>query len=538
MNFFNRAIKNVTRKVSKTILLALTFFVIGNFVIVGLSVSTATESAKTLTRQKMRAVVTHEIDYNAFYTAAEQIEDEDERNEFYKNYPYISLKDVDNILKDSRIKTANCSQNTTLYAGDDSIDFVHLNNQVESDMNQNTEDYCYFDSNGEEMCYSNRQPIFFAKGNFFPNLIELVDGDFNIIEGSFYTQDDLDENREVCLISETLAKTNNLTVGDTLSVMTSNLDSYYKKMGLTEEDITKNLKIIGIYTHNKQITPDSSGYDYTYPYENFDNLLLIPGTTMYKWSIEMSQLFFDYYSSQWPEDEYYSDPSNRPTYESKEKIKLNDVTFLLNDPLDVDDFVKEYSSNVGDYKKLNPNNEEFIKLSKPLDTLNDYAKFIIYLVVTNAIVIITLVTALTLKTREYEIGVLLSIGASKFKVIMQFFIELAIVAIIGFTLSVGSGSLISKKVGTTLLENQIESSGVTNEDEVDYWYGTYESIWDNSYTTEISMEDIISEYNVTVSPIIIGEIYVLGLGIVLISVLIPSAMIMRFNPKKILMNQQ
>ena len=200
-----------------------------------------------------------------------------------------------------------------------------------------------------------------------------------------------------------------------------------------------------------------------------------------------------------------------------------------------DQFVEDYSSQVGEYKKLDANNEEFNKLAKPLDTLSDYATFIIWLVVINAIVIITLVTALTLKTREYEIGVLLSIGASKMKVVAQFFVELAIVALIGFTLSVGSGTIASKQIGASLLENQIESAGLNNEEDDNY--NDYFNVWDSDYTTDVSLEDIVSEYQVTVSPVIIAEIYVVGLAIVMISVVIPSIMIMRFNPKKILMNQ-
>ena len=93
----------------------------------------------------------------------------------------------------------------------------------------------------------------------------------------------------------------------------------------------------------------------------------------------------------------------------------------------------------------------------------------------------------------------------------------------------------SQKIGTSLLDNQIQSAGL-NQEEDDYQYD-YDSIWDNNYQTDISLDDIISEYQVTVSPIIIGEIYVVGLAIVAISVVIPSIMIMRFNPKKILMNQ-
>ena len=163
-----------------------------------------------------------------------------------------------------------------------------------------------------------------------------------------------------------------------------------------------------------------------------------------------------------------------------------------------------------------------------------YANFIVWLVVINAIVIITLVTALTLKTREYEIGVLLSIGASKLKVIGQFFIELAIVAIIGFILSIVSGSLIAKRIGNTVLEYQISTSDIDNGNDYNNYYI---DPFNSDYSTDLTIDDLISEYEVKISPLIIGEILVLGLGIVLLSVIIPSFMIMRYNPKKILMNQ-
>ena len=111
---------------------------------------------------------------------------------------------------------------------------------------------------------------------------------------------------------------------------------------------------------------------------------------------------------------------------------------------------------------------------------------------------------------------------------------MALVAVLGFTLSIVSGSLIANKVGATVLDYQIAASDVTEENDR---YNHYESIWDTNYTTDVSLEDLVSEYNVSISPVIIGEIYVVGLGIVLISILIPSMMIMRFNPKRILMNQ-
>ncbi|MBQ6126866.1 MAG: ABC transporter permease, partial [Erysipelotrichaceae bacterium] len=97
-------------------------------------------------------------------------------------------------------------------------------------------------------------------------------------------------------------------------------------------------------------------------------------------------------------------------------------------------------------------------------------------------------------------------------------------------------SLIAKRIGNTVLEYQIASSEVSQEEEY-YYNGHGFDPWNTDYTTDISLEDLVSEYEVRISPLIIGEIYVLGLGIVLISVIIPSFMIMRYNPKKIMMNQ-
>ncbi len=535
MNFINRAIKNVTRKMSKSILLVLTFFLIGNLVIIGLGVSTASKSAKTLTRQKMRAVVTYTVDYDAVSKYVNALEDEDEINEFYKNYPSVKLSDVEALLTDDRVKTANALQ-TREYYQVDGVEYVKLGNQVEQNEDDGAYTSCYLDADGNEVCDTVENPKFFVKGNYFPDMIEFSDGDFKIVSGRFYNQDEIDNSSNVVLISQALAELNGLSVGDTVKFCVENPFYYLRnETGVTEDDMIIEYEIIGIYSHNQAITPDSNNYDYTYPYENPDNMILMPGTTLNNAYISIEQKMFDYYKVIYPDDEYYQNESNRPSTQNKDSITVYDTTILLNDPLEVDDFVEEYSNKLTQFHKLDANNEEFEKLSKPLDTLSLYANFIVWLVVINAIVIITLVTALTLKTREYEIGVLLSIGATKLKVIMQFFVELAIVAVIGFTLAVGSGSLIANKVGAKVLEYQISSSGIEEDDNDDYYY--YSSIWDTDYTTDISLDDLLSEYEVTVSPMIIAEIYVMGLAIVMISVIIPSFMIMRYNPKKILMNQ-
>lgn len=536
MNFINRAVKNITRVKTKSILLAITFFLIGNLVIVGLSVANASNTAKTLTRQKMRAVVNYEIDYDAYYKDADKIADEDERNEFYNNYPKIRLREVNKVMNDERVKTANVLTSRTAFLGD-GLDFVHLNNKAEEENNNGmakTEVAVDSDASVDMGFSSYRSPEIFVKGNYYPDMIELQEGTYTLVKGRFYTQEEIDSLANVVLVTEEFARVNGLDIGDIITINTEQMSTWLEESGVTEDDIRLELEIIGIYNPGLKITPDNSNFDWISPYENPDNTILIPASTYTAQDVKYQQKTFDHFAEMNPDDEYYQNLDNRASYDNSDNVEISEAILLLNDPLDVEDFIKDYSGSLEEYKKLNANNEEFEKLSKPLDTLSMYSNFIVWLVVINAVVIITLIVALTLKTREYEIGVLLSLGTSKLKVMAQFFVELALVALLGFTLSIGTGSLISKQVGAKMLENQIVEAEIEDDYYVD---DDWINVWDTDYTTKVSLDDFTSEYSASVSLPIIVEIYVMGLVIVALSIVIPSAMIMRYNPKRILMNR-
>ena len=539
MNFFQRALKNTTRKLSKSMLLALTFFVIGNFVIVGLGISNAAEQAKVMTRKKMRAAVTYQMDYQAFWNDIEDLPEE-EQAEAYNNYPYITEDEIKALMADDRLKSINAL--TNLQAWPIGFEGVPLNNEAEN------QDYgssmsCYIDENGQEICeeYTWVEPELFIKANGYPSMIEFADEMYLQVDGRMYTQDEIDDAEHVCLITDTLAEYNNLRVGDTIEISfesPANMNSshsWYAELGITEEDVKMELEIIGIFNNTKEADPTAENFDWMSKYESPENIVLMPDSVYAEYQYNISLKSWDHYKEMWPDDEYYQNDDNRPTMDSI--LSKSSVTLLLNDPLDVDDFVEQYEASLeGQYRIVDANNETFKQLARPLDTLTLFASLIVGLVLVNAVVIITLVTALTLKTREYEIGVLLSQGVSKLMIVAQFFVELALVAVIGFTLSVASGTLIAGKVGEAVLEYQVEFSGLNETEEEDDY--NYISNWDDNYFTEVSLSDMVEEYEVQISPLIIAEIYVAGLGIVLISILIPSFMIMRYNPKKILMSAQ
>ena len=540
MNFFQRAIKNTARKLSKSVLLALTFFVIGNFVIVGLGISNAAEQAKVMTRKQMRAAVTYQMDYKAFRDYIEELPEE-EQAEAYNHYPYITDDEIQALMADDRIISVNAI--TNLQAWPIGIEGVPLNNEYEQN-NQGSSMSCWIDETGQEVCeeYTWVDPELFIKANGFSGMIEFSDEMYILKEGRMYTQEEIEDAEKVCLITDTLAEHNNLRVGDMIEIsfesptnFNNHYNSWYSEMGLTEEDFKLELEVIGIFDNTQTADPTADNFNWMAKYESPENIVLMPDSIYAEHQLNISLKSWEYDKQMWPDDEYYQNEDNMPTMDNI--LSKSAVTLLLNDPLEVDSFVEQVQASLdGQYRLLDANNETFEQLSRPLDTLTLFSSMIVVLVLVNAVVIITLVTALTLKTREYEIGVLLSQGVSKFMVIAQFFVELALVAVLGFTLAVGSGSLIAGRVGEAVLQYQVEFSGL-NEAEVDDDYN-YISNWDDNYFTEISLSDMVDAYEVQISPLIIGEIYVAGLGIVLISILIPSLMIMRYNPKKILMSAQ
>lgn len=517
MNAFKRAWRYITRKPTKTILLIVTFFLIGNLVILGLGISQAADNAKVLTRQQMRAVVSYEVDYNAYWNHIDTLEDEDEINAAYQNYPKTDRATALKIAEDERVRAFNYMVNSIAYA--DGFEHVPVGNEEERGSNT------YMDENGQEQTYV--EPNLMIYANMFPNMIEFEEGTFTIADGRFYEQNDIDQANHVVVITRELAEQNGFRVGDTIRLTSEQyLFNLFKEMNLDTDSLYLDLDIIGIYDSMNAVDPNSENFRWMSPYENPKNIILMPMTTYVDYARNISRAQYDYEKQNNPDLDWdFEEMSSNLEQPGK-------VVYLITDPLEVDGFVKDHQGDLTEYTMLNANNETFKRLARPLDTMSFFANIVVWIVVINAIVIITLVTALTLKTREYEIGVLLSMGVSKFKVVLQLFVELILIALLGFTLAAGSGSLMAGRVGDMVLDYQTSSDAQYEEgNETYYWSSS------DDYFTEVTQDDLLRQYHVSVSPLLILEIYVLGTVVVLIAIVIPSFMIMRLNPKQILLEQ-
>ena len=513
MNFVQRAIRYLVRKPSKTILLTITFFVIGNLVILGLGVSQASDNAKILTRKKMRAIVTYETDLASYWNYADTLTDQDEYKAAMQNSPRISKDIAMNIMKDERVMAFNYLLTNSAY----SVNFenVPLGNE---DM-QNRDGKETYTSDGSTV----RNVMIYA--TLVPNMIEIHEGTYTVTEGRFLNQDDIDQEKNVCLITKEAAEQNNLRVGDSIQISFGSPEDRktFRDAGFGSDVTILESEIVGIYDTKENVDVNSSDFRWMSPYESPKNRIIMP-YPVYSAFVSSEVEVMAKAHPDWYRDSDLDEMKESRTSPSR-------VVYLLDDPLNVDRFVEDNKNKLEPYTILNANNDTFKKMARPLDTMSFFANIVVWIVVINAIVIISLVTALTLKTREYEIGVLLSIGVSKIKMVMQLFLELLIIAIIGFTLASISGSLAAGKVGDMVLDFQTNSDAQYEDSDNASMFQQ-----SDSYFTQVTQEDIFSEYHVSVSPLLIGEIFLLGAGVVLIATVIPSMMIMRLNPKQILLS--
>ena len=271
MNALKRAWAYVRRKPTKTILLMITFFLIGNLVILGLGISEAAENAKILTRKSMRAVVSYEVDYDSYYSYINTLTDEDEINQAYQNSPTIDAAVAQELSKDERVIAFNYMVNTTAY----SVGFDNV--PVGNEENRGTSTYT--DENGNTIEY--RDPNIMIYANMYPDMIEFAEGTFNVVSGNMFTQSDIDDAKNVVLITQELADQNNLKVGDTITLTT--MDTYsqqeYLNGGVSADDMNLELEICGIYTTQNDVDPSSENYKWMSPYESPKNIVLMPMTS-------------------------------------------------------------------------------------------------------------------------------------------------------------------------------------------------------------------------------------------------------------------
>src|SRR5699024_8038560 len=169
--------------------------------------------------------------------------------------------------------------------------------------------------------------------------------------------------------------------------------------------------------------------------------------------------------------------------------------------------------------------DHYDSIAGPIESMSKLAKYVLIVAVVATVLITGLVVLLFLRDRKRELGIYLSLGERKSRVVGQILIEVMVVAFIGITISLFSGNVLADQVSGTLMKADDNNFGYHDE----YMY------YGGGIQTDLTEDDVMDSYEVSLTSSYVIAFYAIGLLTILISTIIPLIYIVRLNPKKILM---
>lgn len=389
------ALLSLKKNIGKTILLFVIIVVITNLVIAGLSIQSATKKSMDQIRSSLGNDVTLSVDFRNMMKNRKP-------SEAVSNETSLTTTMADSLKDLKYVKNYNYQISTS--ANSNSISAV----ETASDNSNNQQDTNKPNDQPEQA--SNQVDFTISANTTMKYLDSFTNNNYKLTKGRLLTTKD--QNTNNCVIETNLASDNDLSVGDTFTITTT----------VNDETITQELTIVGIY--EIQSTNEIGSAHFNNPVNTIYTDLSI-GQTLTGSSENITSAIY-----------YLDDPENAEAFVELAK-KKSDIDF--------------------DTFSLDANNRLYQQNASSLESMQSFAKMFVWIVVIAGSAILCLILALTIRNRYYEIGVLLSLGQSKVKIIAQQLIEVGLIAVVAFVISLGTGQLTSHYMG-----NMLESSSSSN----------------------------------------------------------------------------
>ncbi|MCU5707637.1 ABC transporter permease [Bacillus wiedmannii] len=476
MNFMKRAILSMKKRIGTSLILMAVFLIVTNLVLSGFTIQNASKKAADAARKKLGADVTLSLDFDKLGQQARETGE-------MPNPPKLNTKEADQLAKSKYVKDYNYI--TSTFGISDGLKLVGASEgeeegkgkagmaAVRGGSGSGTE----IDMNSSFMIEGVRKT---ALQESFKN------GKSKIIDGKPITEQMKDQN--VALMEKRLAELNNLKVGDKVKVQSG------------DKKETLEVEIIGIYETNEQAMGQQAP-----PIMDPANKLYMPHSTMKKLEIDqgISSIQVVY---------FLKDPQNIEAF--KEEAKKSDIDF--------------------NYYKLDAHDSLYKQMIGPIENISSTSQMIIYIVSIAGAIILGLIIMLSIKARRKEMGILLSIGEKKWKLMAQFVVEVVCIAILAFGLSITTGAKISQFIGNNLLSSEIATAG----EETNISQNGTVMVAGPGGTVQNQKEDPIDKINVSVTGEDVGKMGGIGLAIAILATLLPALSILRLNPKQILLKDE
>ena len=410
MNFIKRAWLAIKAKKGRTALLTLVTSAILIFVLAGLTIKNAADSAVESAKSEAGATVTLSVNREAMMRAFNPDSSSDTSDD--QGTTSVALATAESIAEKDGVGSYLFTSTTTVAAGDGISAISTSSSTTSSDDTSSSSDNNAPTGGGGFMQMTSGD--FTITGvNTTDNATDFTSGTSEITDGVGISSDTTDNE---ALISSDLASQNSLSVGDTFTV-TATVD---------DTDTSYTLTVVGIYDNSTTATT--------------------------------AQLMSNASN---PQNNIYTNITTANTMKGESDV-LDSAVYTLSNPENMSDFVDEVESEIDtDSYSVTSSDEIYEQMLQPLNNISSIAQNIVILVAIAGAVILTLIVILSIRERRYEIGVLMSLGESRLKIIGQFFMELFMVTLVSIVIASFSGNFVGNILGNQLLSSSTTSKQTT-----------------------------------------------------------------------------
>ena len=309
---------------------------------------------------------------------------------------------------------------------------------------------------------------------------------FQLVEGRHIKEGD----DHVVLISTAIAEKNALKLGDTITVQCCYDSGIYPDVTLT---------IIGIYAYEADNEFNTTSTDKR-------NRLIIDHKAMQE-IMQRDVIQYD-----------------------------NGVDFYVDDPREMERIASQIKALDLDWDSftLTMDNSAYEAVASPLTAMQNLIVWLIVGCVAVSVGILVLILSMWIKQRRHETGILLSVGISKSRILLQYTVEVLMIAIVAFGLSFFTSNLISQGV-SDLIFHQVSESQPLPEIELPDDGTEYLDITGQYIPYDTSNVETLESVQANVSPDYLLYIYIYGTLLIAFSVSAASISVIQMKPKKILL---
>lgn len=518
MNFYKRSITSILRRPAKMILLLLLVFILGTAATGAIVVRNAFENTSVNLRVKMPAIVTTYFDFNSFNNTV------DDRYSTHELPASFFRERVD-------------------------VEHVHLLNALHYVENFNyviKDFYHIFDLQGYIPNFSEYEwdpffDVFLFFGSSSAELVHIQNEMVTLTSGRQFEEADLfinDHYLPVAIISEALANKNNLTIGSTFIIPKivnyliedPRFGDHFREENIYEI-IESEFEIIGLFTLPDLIViPENEEQEM----KIWDQMSRLNTIYVPNWSLEeIMKKARDANKSMISSIGAEMDPDIARIMQQRDS-EVQPI-FILTDPMLFDDFKQAAEEILPEFYSVVDMSGSFRNIEVAMENLQEIANFVMYFSIMAITLILSLLITLFLHDRRHEMGIYLSIGEKKSKIIAQILIEVIGTAVIGITLAVFAGTMISGAVARIMLENELieQYSNQTTE----FWFDPGAVAFNDIGIPRVQMtpDEMLEAFEVSLGVEVLILFYLVGLVVTAIATLVPVLYVVRLNPKKVLM---